>query len=129
MTKRQGWLRPTDGARHAVSIRRSSVPSGSGVVRKRLISRRHVKRSWRRARKASSKSGSTLIFRRVFDRVKPVVLEPEEIPRLQHMWRQRRGGVDHTAPRMRDDDAAREEMQAVLQSTGQLPVLDVEVFG
>ncbi len=31
MTKRQGWLRPTDGDRQAISIRRSSVPSGRRI--------------------------------------------------------------------------------------------------
>src|SRR5215472_16684837 len=45
MTKRQGWLKPTEGARQASSIRLSSMPLGSGSGRKRRTSRRHTKRS------------------------------------------------------------------------------------
>ena len=40
VTKRQGWLRPTEGARQATAMRRSSVPGGSGSLRKRRTSRR-----------------------------------------------------------------------------------------
>ena len=56
-TKRQGSLRPTDGARQAVAISRSTAPSGSGSVRKARTSRRHRNRSMRPSRTAGSKNG------------------------------------------------------------------------
>src|SRR5262249_14534952 len=61
MTKRQGWLSPTEGARHASWIRRSNVPDGSASRRKRRTSRRQTSRSRKRARKASSKSIGLLV--------------------------------------------------------------------
>src|SRR4051794_10368324 len=54
MTKRQGWLRPTEGERQAVSIRRSMAPSGNGSARKRRTSRRHTNSSRKCWRKVSS---------------------------------------------------------------------------
>ncbi len=45
------------------------------------------------------------------------------------MWRQRRGGVDQAAARMRNHDPARQQMQPVLQAARQRPVLLVEIFG
>src|SRR3954451_1278248 len=56
MTKRQGWRRPPEGERQAVSIRRSMAPSGNGSARKRRTSRRHTNSSRKRWRKASSNS-------------------------------------------------------------------------
>jgi hypothetical protein len=46
------------------------------------------------------------------------------------MW-DGRGAVTSTACRCADgdDDPAGEEMQALLDAAGQLPVLDVEIFG
>src|SRR5262249_1253036 len=61
VTKRQGWLSPTEGARHASWIRRSKVPGGNGSRRKRRTSRRQTSRSRKRARKASSKSIGLLV--------------------------------------------------------------------
>ena len=45
------------------------------------------------------------------------------------MRRQRRGGIDYAAARMRDHDPPRQQMQALLQAARQLPVLLVEIFG
>jgi hypothetical protein len=45
MTNRHGWLMPTDGDRQAISMSRSSAPSGSGSVRKCRTSRRQMKSS------------------------------------------------------------------------------------
>ena len=44
------------------------------------------------------------------------------------MRRQRRGHVDHAAARMRQRDAARQQMQFVLHPARQLPVLDLKIF-
>src|ERR1700732_3217491 len=55
MIKRHGWLKPTEGARQASSMRVSSVPLGNGSRRKCRTSRRQVKRSRKRARNAPSK--------------------------------------------------------------------------
>ena len=55
ITNRQGWLRPTEGDKQAMQMRRSSVCSGSGSGRKRRTSRRQVNNSRRRVRKPSSK--------------------------------------------------------------------------
>src|SRR6202023_319886 len=54
MTKRHGWLKPTDGARQASSINDSSVPLGSGSHRKRRTSRRQMRSSRKSARNAES---------------------------------------------------------------------------
>src|SRR6185437_6732567 len=70
-----------------------------------------------------------LFFRRVLDRIEPVSLEAEQVPRLQHMRRQGRGRVDETAARMRDHNPARQQMQPFLQAARQLPVFLVEIFG
>src|SRR3954470_7575445 len=70
-----------------------------------------------------------LFFRRVLDRIKSGCVEPEQVPRLLHVLRQRRGGVDDAAARMRDDNATREQVQTVLQAAWQLPILDIEIFG
>src|SRR5947208_644289 len=59
MTKRQGWLRPTEGERQAVSIKRSMAPAGSGSQRKRRTSRRHTNSSRKCWRKVSSNSTMT----------------------------------------------------------------------
>src|SRR5215470_16900305 len=59
VTKRHGWLRPTDGARQASAINRSTLPSGKGSDRNRRTSRRHANRSERRVRNASSKVGGS----------------------------------------------------------------------
>ena len=45
------------------------------------------------------------------------------------MRRQRRGRVDHTTARMRNDDPARQQMQPVLQAARQFPILFGEIFG
>jgi hypothetical protein len=55
VTNRQGWLRPTEGDKQAMRMRRSSVCGGSGSGRKRRTSRRQVNNSRRRVRKPSSK--------------------------------------------------------------------------
>src|SRR5580704_4850387 len=55
MTKRHGWLKPTDGARQASSISASRVPLGNGLRRKRRTSRRQIRSSRKRARNAGSK--------------------------------------------------------------------------
>src|SRR4029077_10365207 len=55
MTKRHGWLKPTDGARQASSISASKVPPGNGSRRKRRTSRRQMRSSRKRARNAASK--------------------------------------------------------------------------
>src|ERR1700719_1877194 len=55
MTKRHGWLKPTDGARQASSISDSNVPLGRGSHRKRRTSRRQMRSSRKRARNAASK--------------------------------------------------------------------------
>src|SRR3984957_5850027 len=55
MTKRHGWLKPTDGARQARSINDSKVPFGNGSRRKRRTSRRQTRSSRKRARNAGSK--------------------------------------------------------------------------
>src|ERR1700733_7131907 len=55
MTKRHGWLKPTDGARQARSISASRVPLDNGSRRKRRTSRRQMRSSRRRARNAGSK--------------------------------------------------------------------------
>src|SRR4029079_10782196 len=93
--------------------------------------------------KASSKSGGALVsatamaallsrrlslFRRVFDRVETCGLESKQIPRLHHVRRQRRGNVDHAATRVRDRNAPCQQVQPVLDTAGNLPVLLVEVF-
>src|ERR1700730_13879099 len=54
MTKRQGWLSPTEGARHASWIKRSNAPDGSGARRKRRTSRRQTRGAGQRARQASA---------------------------------------------------------------------------
>src|SRR5580698_7714431 len=55
MTKRHGWLNPTDGARQASSINDSRAPLGNGSRRKRRTSRRQIRSSRKRARNAGSK--------------------------------------------------------------------------
>src|SRR6202163_1584058 len=55
MTKRHGWLKPTDGARQASSINASKLPFGNGSRRKRRTSRRQMRSSRKRARNAGSK--------------------------------------------------------------------------
>ena len=57
---------------------------------------------------SSESTSRKLFFRCALDRVEPVGLEPEQVPRLQHMRRQRRGGIDHPAARMRNHDPPRE---------------------
>src|SRR5712675_2232797 len=74
------------------------------------------------------RTASKLCFRRVLDRVEPVSLEAEKIPRLQHMRGQRRSHVYHAAARMRNHDPARQKMQPVLQAARQLPVFLGEIF-
>src|SRR5258708_23396825 len=59
MTKRQGWLSPTDGASAAASISRSMVPGGSAWRGSGRRSRRHTSSSRSRARNAASKVGAT----------------------------------------------------------------------
>src|SRR5580700_9755307 len=55
MTKRHGWLKPTDGARLASSIKESKMPLGNGSCRKHRTSRRQIRSSRKRARNAGSK--------------------------------------------------------------------------
>src|SRR6516164_2433837 len=74
------------------------------------------------------KPGAALLLRRLDDGVVAVGVEADEIPRLAHVRRQRRRDVDSAAARMRHDDAARQEMQAVLHAARQLPVLLREIF-
>src|SRR6516165_5297420 len=61
-------------------------------------------------------AGAALFLRRLDDGVVAVNVEADEIPRLAHVRRQRRRDVDRAAARMRHDDAARQEMQAVLHA-------------
>src|SRR5882724_12062187 len=70
-----------------------------------------------------------LFFRRVFDRIEPIGLKAEQVPRLQHMRRERCGAVDEPAARVRYHDPARQQMQPLLQAARQFPVFLVEVFG
>src|SRR5262249_9011396 len=78
---------------------------------------------------ASRSRATGLLFRRVLDRIKSCCVEAKQVPRLLHVRRQRGARVDHAATRVRDHDAAREQMQPVLQAARQFPVLDVEIFG
>src|SRR5690606_22080985 len=77
---------------------------------------------------SNSRISGILFFRRIFDRVEAGCLEAEQIPRLQHMWRQRRGHVNSPAPRMGNRYAARQKMQTFLQSARQFPVFNLEIF-
>lgn len=56
-------------------------------------------------------------LRCVLDRIETVGFQSKQIPRLQHVGRQGRGGVDHAAAGMRNNDPPRQKMQAILQPT------------
>src|SRR5438552_2001441 len=68
-------------------------------------------------------NSSPSFFRRILDRIEPGGVEPEQIPRLLHMRRQRGADIDQAAARMRDHDPARQQVQPVLDAAGNLPVL------
>jgi hypothetical protein len=57
-TNRQGWLKPTDGARQASSSSRSTAPSGSASQRNRRTSRRQANNARNRARNSASNAGA-----------------------------------------------------------------------
>src|SRR5262245_34600519 len=70
-----------------------------------------------------------LFLRRLDDGVVALNVEADEIPRLPHVRRQRRGHIDRSTARVRHHDAARQQMQAVLHAARQLPVLLGKIFG
>src|SRR5690606_27246568 len=58
------------------------------------------------------------------------LIEAEQIPALAHMRGHRRGNIYHAPGRVRDTDAARMEMQSVLNAAGKIPVgVGLEIFG
>src|SRR5215831_11151069 len=63
-----------------------------------------------------------LRFRRLDDGIVALGIEADQVPRLPHVRRQRRGDIDHSPARVRHDDATGQEVQAVLHAAGQLPV-------
>jgi hypothetical protein len=79
--------------------------------------------------RTESEEWKTLFLWCVDDRVVARHVEPQQIPRLLHMRRQRRGHIDRPLARMRHDNAARQKMQSVLQSARQFPILLREIFG
>ena len=56
------------------------------------------------------------------DRVVLADVEAEHLPALLHMRRQRRGDVEHAALGVRQDEAARQQVQLVLDAVGQIAV-------
>src|SRR5262245_56994713 len=69
-----------------------------------------------------------LFFRRLDDGIVALDVKAQQVPRLLHVRRQRRGGIDCAATWMRHHDAAGEQMQAVLHAARKLPVFLGEIF-
>src|SRR5262249_13623116 len=105
-------------------MRRSTRSPRPSCARARRRSRKSTPACAKRLRPAPS----ALLLRRLDDGVVAVGVEADQIPRLAHVRRQRRRDVDGSAARMRHDDAARHEMQAVLHAPRQLPVLLRKIF-